>query len=1267
MLLTSLRRALLLGALLCFSIARAQDTTRFDALLWRISGNGLPKPSYLYGTMHVSNKLAFHLSEEFFGALEGADVVALEMDPSTWLPEMCRSDWFAGLARLRGLGDSNKDLYNTVFSFEAPDRSRIEALLAQDPETVNSLLYRISERGAEHEENTFLDLFIYQCGRKMGKRVIGLEQFEGSMRMYVKAMVPSDEDMDEDELMAKRRKLFEQGLDPQQLTEDAYRAQDLTRMDTLFEYMMPQANTRKYLLNERNKGFVEHMLVEMRKGSLFTGVGAAHLPGRNGVIHMLRDMGYTVEPVYGHVTDRSKARRDKLEGMGIPMPLTTYWTADSTFKLDLPSPLCELPQGMDDGVRTALAVDNVNGGFYSVQRIPTFAGMQGITPEQLLDRIDSALYEAVPGHIDHRKRIVADNGWPGLELRSTTSKNRHIHYRILVGPLEIVVFKRGGKGNKLADKQGEKVFASIHAGRSGASPATWTPQRAGCTVATAGLRLVEDQQPEASRSVSAERTAFAVSTDPRSGANYLFAAATYPDVKYIEQDSFELHVLAERFADGLEVKSLQHRDTLMAGIPACISRGVSAHGDTLRIMTALHGPAYYLLAAKSTSAEAQAYFGSFRVNGPKSDIPFLAHTDALLQFTVRTASPMNEAEDLITDLGNDLMRKLMDRHGKRDNSHRSSKDEVVYNSSVSADAVSVERSRFHRFWSEKDSAEMWDRVLESLADEGKMRISRKTLTRMDGGQRLDLLLTDTASSRGIRVSILVRSDAAYKLRACVDTAEASNPWLDTFFASFAPLDSMHYEGILAPKGDVFMEWLTGTDTLHARQARDSFDAVKLEDRHAAPLVAYLKASGSKLKEDERKDAVRELSTLHDPCVVPYLKELHAAAGDTLELRSVALRGLVRQHTPAASLLFLKLVQDAPPLSDEKWRVSQLFSGFYDSLSTAVVLFPGIEKLSRFPELESPIRHLKAALMDKALINAPSGEALDQLLQDADAELKRELAADHKPEGTGRFDYSYDSDDDDGAMGRAQRILERAAWTARRNVRTFHRSSDDDDDKAGEIGPRSADMTTYLHLLLPQYADARVKAFFDKVMACGLDDIALETGSLLADHGKAVDASFWARFADRDDTRMQLYLLGRSMGHPEWVPADHLDARRNADAYILSGWKDAAKDSVTFIGVREGRSGFGTGTVYFYKSRVEEDNDDSDKKDKKVKWRLGYTGYYPGTGNDPFAHSFGEWMTEEYTADELEKAMDKAMEDVRYIGRERWHKYGRWDRRWDYID
>jgi len=75
----------LISLLSLFTIfAYSQD--KEQSLLWEISGNGLTKSSYIYGTMHVSKKVAFRLDDVFFDALAKSESVALESDPSKWLP-----------------------------------------------------------------------------------------------------------------------------------------------------------------------------------------------------------------------------------------------------------------------------------------------------------------------------------------------------------------------------------------------------------------------------------------------------------------------------------------------------------------------------------------------------------------------------------------------------------------------------------------------------------------------------------------------------------------------------------------------------------------------------------------------------------------------------------------------------------------------------------------------------------------------------------------------------------------------------------------------------------------------------------------------------------------------------------------------------------------------------------------------------------------------------------------------------------------------------
>ena len=91
-------RTLLLAicTILFFSDSFAQTTKiknkKYPSLLWEITGKGMKKPSYLFGTMHVSSKMVFHLSDSFYLGIKNADVVALETNPGTWQDDFSRYD-----------------------------------------------------------------------------------------------------------------------------------------------------------------------------------------------------------------------------------------------------------------------------------------------------------------------------------------------------------------------------------------------------------------------------------------------------------------------------------------------------------------------------------------------------------------------------------------------------------------------------------------------------------------------------------------------------------------------------------------------------------------------------------------------------------------------------------------------------------------------------------------------------------------------------------------------------------------------------------------------------------------------------------------------------------------------------------------------------------------------------------------------------------------------------------------------------------------------
>ena len=62
------------------SFAQTQKKQFEKSLLWQISGNGLEKPSYLYGTIHMLCKDDAALSDSLIAAIQNTDRVYLELD-----------------------------------------------------------------------------------------------------------------------------------------------------------------------------------------------------------------------------------------------------------------------------------------------------------------------------------------------------------------------------------------------------------------------------------------------------------------------------------------------------------------------------------------------------------------------------------------------------------------------------------------------------------------------------------------------------------------------------------------------------------------------------------------------------------------------------------------------------------------------------------------------------------------------------------------------------------------------------------------------------------------------------------------------------------------------------------------------------------------------------------------------------------------------------------------------------------------------------------
>ena len=84
---------------------------------------------------------------------------------------------------------------------------------------------------------------------------------------------------------------------------DNYLRRDLAGLVKIQDrYMYPESDIDDRFMNElldkRNIRMVERMQEFLKQGNAFIAIGALHLPGKAGVLHLLEQQGYKVQPVY---------------------------------------------------------------------------------------------------------------------------------------------------------------------------------------------------------------------------------------------------------------------------------------------------------------------------------------------------------------------------------------------------------------------------------------------------------------------------------------------------------------------------------------------------------------------------------------------------------------------------------------------------------------------------------------------------------------------------------------------------------------------------------------------------------------------------------------------------------------------------------------------------------------------------------------------------------------------------------------------------------
>lgn len=271
-------------------------------LLWKVSGNGLGRPSYIFGTYHMAPSSMIDRIAGIDQAIEACDVVVGEVEKDS----LMSSEVQARMAKaMMAPSDSTLDkllspqgyaivekVFNKYFGTMGVKLSQMKNLKPSAISTQMQAMQAI-KYFPNFNANDLIDVAVQARANDEGRPSMGLESVQEQIDLLFNGPLTEQA---QGLLEACKQDEFFQAQSV--ALADAYMAQDLNK---LFAVMTDATKgdseeIMEILIYKRNRNWAQKLNVMMPERAMLVCVGAGHLPGDKGLLQLLRNMGYTVEP-----------------------------------------------------------------------------------------------------------------------------------------------------------------------------------------------------------------------------------------------------------------------------------------------------------------------------------------------------------------------------------------------------------------------------------------------------------------------------------------------------------------------------------------------------------------------------------------------------------------------------------------------------------------------------------------------------------------------------------------------------------------------------------------------------------------------------------------------------------------------------------------------------------------------------------------------------------------------------------------------------------
>lgn len=904
------------------------------SLLWKISGNGLSRPSYLFGTMHVKDKRVFNFSDSVMVDIQNCSYFALEVHPDTLIKKMFEllqnKDTLRNIDKLL-----NKEQYNKLAKkFQEKNGYK---MTKTDPLILESLME--PDDNKPDDKISFIDAYLYGMARTFNKNILGLEDASSQLDQYygsgnaIKERLIDLLDNDESSDNENREEMIK-----------VYSTGDL---NAIYNYARENGMVDS-VIAQRNKVMANSIIRYMANGTIFSAVGVAHLPGPQGIIALLKKAGYQVSQVQATFT--GVANRFKIDYTKMNWPV--HRDERMGYAINFPGVPIKYTQS---DVNTILYPDMANDIYYGLYAVPRGTLDNPANWKEVIDQKIESLSKINNNHIISKKEFLYDK----LHCAELLVKNNggYIRLRMIFGNNLLYVIYAGSKHNHLNQSYADRFFNSFTSlPIPTKTAARWisysNPKGAFAVKLPFEPKEIVKEVPSQMKSKQVVfKLNMYIATDTLNSRAYLLRYNDYPSGTFLADKNMLFNSLISEFKDKGKIVA-EPVKIWKDGYEGRELNIILTGGFNTKIRLFARGNRVYILLKEllqpglKDNNTTDAFFDSFRLL-PYAEPEYYTYEPDSADFKITMVSKPQVISSATKSYTNYFRHTVVN----------------FCTNPNSGGFYDLEYSTFSPYFRTESIDTLYKNMIDRLVgyEDSLLKIDVVSLNGIKGREFSAITKSSLIKKR---TRIFIDGDNFYYLSAKVDSSELFDKTGNMFYNSLILKHTLPKFSLTTSKAEKIYHDLGSTDTLVYKTALGALSYYTFTTDELPYIYSALKRNypDDTSKDGARYMLIKEFKTVNNDSTINFLSDLYHNLNGNDDLRGCILNVLPFINKKTGYDVYLKLFTSHPPVKIKE--AYEIFTPLTDSIEFAATHFLQLLPFIKYDNYRSQLLGIAKHMADR---------------------------------------------------------------------------------------------------------------------------------------------------------------------------------------------------------------------------------------------------------------------------------------------------------------